>query len=50
VLLDAGKMRELAALHLKEAGVTSITVVNWTQSRAAEVAAKCSGTGSGSRS
>src|SRR5439155_3297617 len=44
VLLDAGKMRELAALHLKEAGVTSSTVVNRTQSRAAEVAARCSGT------
>jgi len=36
VLLDAGKMRELAALHLKEAGVTSITVVNRTQSRSRE--------------
>jgi len=47
VLLDAGKMRELAALHLKEAGVTSITVVNRTQSSAAEVCGQVFGHGRG---
>lgn len=44
VLLGAGKMCELAALHLKEAGASSITVANRTFSRAEELAAKCSGT------
>src|SRR5213594_3780059 len=43
-LLGAGKMSELAALHLKEAGVASIVVVNRTLSRAEEVASKCAGT------
>jgi glutamyl-tRNA reductase len=44
VLLGAGKMSELAALHLKEAGVSSITVANRTLSRAQEIARCCSGT------
>jgi glutamyl-tRNA reductase len=44
VLLGAGKMGELAALHLREAGASSIVVTNRTLSRAEEVAARCSGT------
>jgi glutamyl-tRNA reductase len=44
VLLGAGKMGELAALHLKEAGAASIAVANRTLARAEEVAARCSGT------
>lgn len=44
VLLGAGKMGDLAALHLKQAGAVSIAVVNRTLSRAAEVASKCAGT------
>jgi glutamyl-tRNA reductase len=43
LLLGAGKMGELAALHLREAGATSITVANRTLSRAEEVAARCGG-------
>lgn len=43
-LLGAGKMGELAALHLREAGASSIVVTNRTLSRAEEVAARCSGT------
>jgi glutamyl-tRNA reductase len=44
VLVGAGKMGELAAIHLHEAGVSSIAVTNRTLSRAKEVAARCSGT------
>ncbi len=43
VLLGAGKMGELAALHLREAGASSIVVANRTLSRAQEVAARCCG-------
>ena len=43
VVLGAGKMSELAGLHLKEAGVSSIVVANRTLSRAEEVAGRCSG-------
>ncbi len=43
VLLGAGKMGELAALHLREAGASSIVVANRTRSHAEEVAARCSG-------
>jgi glutamyl-tRNA reductase len=43
VLIGAGKMSELAALHLKEAGASSIVVANRTLSRAEEVAGRCSG-------
>ena len=43
VLLGAGKMGELAALHLKEAGAASITVVNRTIARAEEICARCAG-------
>ncbi len=44
VLLGAGRMSELAALHLKEAGASKIVVANRTLARAEEVAARCSGT------
>ncbi|MBZ5498015.1 MAG: glutamyl-tRNA reductase [Acidobacteriia bacterium] len=44
VLLGAGRMGELAALHLREAGARSIIVINRTPARAEEVAARCSGT------
>jgi glutamyl-tRNA reductase len=44
VLLGAGKMGELAALHLKESGASSIVVVNRTLSRAEALAEKFSGT------
>ncbi len=44
VLLGAGRMSELAALHLKEAGASRIVVANRTLARAEEVAARCSGT------
>ncbi len=43
VVLGAGKMAELAAMHLREAGASSITIVNRTLSRAEELAARCSG-------
>jgi glutamyl-tRNA reductase len=43
VLLGAGRMGELAALHLKEAGAGSIAVTNRTWARAEEVAARCGG-------
>lgn len=43
VLLGAGKMGELAAVHLKEAGASSIVIANRTVSRAEEVADRCSG-------
>ena len=43
VLAGVGKMCELAALHLREAGASSITVANRTLSRAEELAAKCCG-------
>jgi len=43
LLLGAGKMGELAALHLRDAGVRLITVTNRTLSRAKEVAGACSG-------
>ena len=43
VLLGAGKMAELAALHLKEAGACSITIANRTMSRAEELASRCCG-------
>ncbi len=44
ILLGAGKAGELAAIHLREAGVSSIVVSNRTRSRAEEVAARCSAT------
>ncbi len=44
ILLGAGRMGELAALHLREAGASSIAVANRTKARAEEVAARCSGT------
>lgn len=43
VLLGAGRMSELAALHLKEAGASRIVVTNRTLARAEEVASRCSG-------
>jgi len=43
VLIGAGRMGELAALHLREAGAASIVVVNRTLARAEEVASKCRG-------
>ncbi len=43
LLLGAGKMGELAAMHLKEAGASSIVVANRTLARAEEVAGRCSG-------
>jgi glutamyl-tRNA reductase len=43
VLVGAGKMSDLAALHFKEAGVTSIVVANRTLPRAEELAGRCSG-------
>jgi len=43
VLLGAGKMTELSAMHLREAGARSITIANRTMSKAEELAAKCSG-------
>lgn len=42
-LIGAGKMSELSALHLKESGARSISIINRTMSRAEELAAKCSG-------
>jgi glutamyl-tRNA reductase len=44
LLLGAGKMGELAAIHMREAGASSIVVANRTLSRAQEVADRCSGT------
>src|SRR5262249_52374398 len=38
VLLGAGKMGELAARHLRDAGVSTLVVANRTRSRADEVA------------
>jgi glutamyl-tRNA reductase len=43
VLLGAGKMTELSAMHLREAGARSITIANRTMSKAEELAARCSG-------
>jgi glutamyl-tRNA reductase len=43
VLLGAGKMTELSAMHLREAGARSIAIANRTMSKAEELAAKCSG-------
>ncbi len=43
VLIGAGKMAELAALHLKEAGACSIAITNRTMSRAEELASRYSG-------
>jgi glutamyl-tRNA reductase len=43
LLLGAGKMGELAAIHLREAGASSIVVANRTLSRAREVADRCFG-------
>jgi glutamyl-tRNA reductase len=42
VLLGAGKMGELAVLHLREAGARSIVVASRTLARAQEVASRCS--------
>jgi glutamyl-tRNA reductase len=43
LLLGAGKMCELAALHLKEGGASSIVVANRTLARGEELAGKCCG-------
>jgi glutamyl-tRNA reductase len=43
VVLGAGKMSELAALHLREAGASSIVVANRTLERAEQLATRCSG-------
>ncbi len=43
LLLGAGKMGELAAIHLREGGASSIVVANRTLARALEVAERCSG-------
>lgn len=43
VLVGAGKMTELSAMHLREAGARSIAISNRTMSKAEELAAKCSG-------
>ncbi len=43
VIIGAGKMSELAALHLKESGASSISIANRTMSRAEELAERCCG-------
>ncbi len=43
VLVGAGKMAELAALHLKESGACSIAITNRTLSRAEDLASRCTG-------
>ncbi len=43
MLLGAGKMAELCARHLREAGATDFVIVNRTRSRAEELAAQFSG-------
>ncbi len=43
VLLGAGRMGELAALHLREAGASSLVVANRTLSHAEEVSGRCGG-------
>ena len=43
LLIGAGEMAELAAMHLKKSGVRSMTIVNRTRARADELAEKIGG-------